>query len=113
MSESKVFYANSILLLYYNVLLLQSSLSPRAAQASCPLLRQDLLRHMADEPAVHLKQAPGVDVIEARCSGCHSLAGYGISPVAARKGVQHRLDPVRRELEHHASFDAPPFCVVP
>ena len=27
----------------------------------------------AEEPAVHLKQAPGVDVVEARCAACHSL----------------------------------------
>jgi sulfite dehydrogenase (cytochrome) subunit B len=27
----------------------------------------------ADEPAVHLKQAPGVDVVEGRCGACHSL----------------------------------------
>lgn len=28
----------------------------------------------ADEPAVHLKQAPGVDVVEGHCGACHSLA---------------------------------------
>ena len=27
----------------------------------------------ADEPAVHLKQAPGRDVIEGYCGACHSL----------------------------------------
>jgi cytochrome c5 len=27
----------------------------------------------ADEPAVHLKQAPGVDVVEGHCGACHSL----------------------------------------
>jgi cytochrome c5 len=27
----------------------------------------------ADEPAVHLKQAPGVDVVEGQCGACHSL----------------------------------------
>ncbi|MGH6834325.1 MAG: cytochrome c [Methylocella sp.] len=27
----------------------------------------------ADEPAVHLKQAPGVEVVEAHCGACHSL----------------------------------------
>jgi mono/diheme cytochrome c family protein len=27
----------------------------------------------AEEPAVHLKQAPGRDVIEGYCSACHSL----------------------------------------
>ena len=27
----------------------------------------------ADEPAVHLKQAPGVDVVEGQCGNCHSL----------------------------------------
>jgi cytochrome c5 len=27
----------------------------------------------AEEPAVHLKQAPGVEVVEARCAACHSL----------------------------------------
>jgi sulfite dehydrogenase (cytochrome) subunit B len=27
----------------------------------------------AEEPAVHLKQAPGVDVVEGRCAACHSL----------------------------------------
>lgn len=27
----------------------------------------------ADEPAVHLKQAPGVDVVEGNCGACHSL----------------------------------------
>ena len=27
----------------------------------------------AEEPAVHLKQAPGVDVVEAHCAACHSL----------------------------------------
>ena len=27
----------------------------------------------ADEPAVHLKQAPGVDVVEGHCAACHSL----------------------------------------
>ena len=26
-----------------------------------------------EEPAVHLKQAPGVDVVEGRCAACHSL----------------------------------------
>jgi sulfite dehydrogenase (cytochrome) subunit B len=27
----------------------------------------------ADESAVHLKQAPGVDVVEGNCGACHSL----------------------------------------
>jgi sulfite dehydrogenase (cytochrome) subunit B len=27
----------------------------------------------ADEPAVHLKQAPGVAVVEGHCAACHSL----------------------------------------
>jgi cytochrome c5 len=27
----------------------------------------------ADEPAVHLKQAPGVEVVEGQCGACHSL----------------------------------------
>jgi mono/diheme cytochrome c family protein len=27
----------------------------------------------ADEPAVHLKQAPGVDIAEGHCGACHSL----------------------------------------
>jgi len=27
----------------------------------------------AEEPAVHLKQAPGQDVIEGHCAACHSL----------------------------------------
>ena len=27
----------------------------------------------AEEPAVHLKQAPGVDVVEGQCGACHSL----------------------------------------
>jgi sulfite dehydrogenase (cytochrome) subunit B len=27
----------------------------------------------ADEPAVQLKQAPGVDVVEGHCAACHSL----------------------------------------
>ena len=27
----------------------------------------------ADERAVHLKQAPGVDVVEGQCGACHSL----------------------------------------
>jgi sulfite dehydrogenase (cytochrome) subunit B len=27
----------------------------------------------ADEPAVHLKQAPGVEVVEGHCGACHSL----------------------------------------
>ena len=27
----------------------------------------------ADEPAVRLKQAPGVDVVEGQCGACHSL----------------------------------------
>jgi sulfite dehydrogenase (cytochrome) subunit B len=27
----------------------------------------------ADEPAVQLKQAPGVDVVAAQCGACHSL----------------------------------------
>ena len=27
----------------------------------------------AEEPAVHLKEAPGVDVVEGRCAACHSL----------------------------------------
>ncbi len=27
----------------------------------------------ADEPAMHLKQAPGVDVVESHCGACHSL----------------------------------------
>ena len=27
----------------------------------------------AGEPAVHLKQAPGVDVVEGHCGACHSL----------------------------------------
>jgi mono/diheme cytochrome c family protein len=27
----------------------------------------------ADEPAVHLKQAPGVDVVAGQCGACHSL----------------------------------------
>ena len=27
----------------------------------------------ADEPTVHLKQAPGVDVVEGHCGACHSL----------------------------------------
>ena len=27
----------------------------------------------ADEPAVHLKHAPGVDVVEGHCGACHSL----------------------------------------
>jgi sulfite dehydrogenase (cytochrome) subunit B len=27
----------------------------------------------ADEPAVHLKQAPGADVVEGHCAACHSL----------------------------------------
>jgi sulfite dehydrogenase (cytochrome) subunit B len=27
----------------------------------------------ADEPAVHLKQAPGLDVVEGHCGACHSL----------------------------------------
>ena len=27
----------------------------------------------ADEPAAHLKQAPGVDVVEGHCGACHSL----------------------------------------
>jgi cytochrome c5 len=30
-------------------------------------------RASADEPAVHLKQAPGVDVVEGQCGACHSL----------------------------------------
>ena len=27
----------------------------------------------ADEPAVHLKQSPGVEVVEGQCGACHSL----------------------------------------
>jgi sulfite dehydrogenase (cytochrome) subunit B len=27
----------------------------------------------ADEPAVHLKDAPGVDVVQGQCGACHSL----------------------------------------
>jgi sulfite dehydrogenase (cytochrome) subunit B len=27
----------------------------------------------ADEPSVHLKQAPGVEVVEGQCGACHSL----------------------------------------
>ena len=27
----------------------------------------------ADEPTVHLKQAPGLDVVEGHCGACHSL----------------------------------------
>ncbi|MGH6857791.1 MAG: c-type cytochrome [Methylocella sp.] len=27
----------------------------------------------ADEPIVHLKQAPGADVVEGHCGACHSL----------------------------------------
>lgn len=27
----------------------------------------------ADEPAMHLKKAPGVDVVEGYCGACHSL----------------------------------------
>jgi sulfite dehydrogenase (cytochrome) subunit B len=30
-------------------------------------------RASADEPAVQLKQAPGVDVVEGQCGACHSL----------------------------------------
>ena len=30
-------------------------------------------RASADETAVHLKQAPGVDVVESQCGACHSL----------------------------------------
>jgi cytochrome c5 len=30
-------------------------------------------RASADDTAVHLKQAPGVDVVESQCGACHSL----------------------------------------
>ncbi len=70
--------------------------------------RRELEHHAATDPAAtRTRRSASFGLAIEIAAAVGNQAGIGKTPVAAaRKGVEHRLGPARRELEHRAECRA-------